>query len=934
MKRNTQHLNQAASTAWQRVAFVMLFLLSALAALNCNRAYAAPPPAGTSIGNQASATYADALGNAQTPVTSNTVVTTVAQVASFTLTADQSKPGAPGTSVYFPHTLTNTGNGSDTFDLSVANRNDAPNNTFDFSSVAIYADANGDGVPDNAIPITSTGALTAGDVFKFVAVGVVPGGATSGQIDTLRVTAVGNATAATTGGYTAAVAAFNTDTVNVTGNAVISVTKSMSALSGADGSGPYTVTLTYTNGGNAIADTVDIGDVIPAGMTYVVNSGRWSVTGATVLTDANAGDAQVTAPNTVIYDYNVSTPLKVRARINKVAPGASGTITFQVNIAAGTAPGNLNNTATFAYNDNNGTGANIPAANTNTVAFNVLQRAAVVLDDIGSVANGVSGSLGVDSNATADIVGVATAPQGATVQFDNVVHNNGNGSDSFDITLTGSSFPAGTSFQLYGPDGLTPMVDTNSNGTPDSGAVAAGGTYHVIVKAILPIGASGNNGGAGWAVTKTATSKFDPTKTDNVTDKLDAIAANSVDMTNNTWLATVAPAGGTAAAGNAATTGFGPGNASVITTNSTNPGTSTTFRLYLNNTSITNDNYDLSVTSALPTGWTVVFKDDGGAGNCSTTGSTITNSGIINAANSKLVCALVSVPATGAGAVTGTTNITFRAQSSSSGAFDTKVDAVTVNAIHNVVLAPNNAGQAFPGNFVVYTHTITNSGNTTETISFPAGTFLSDSAATWSSVLYRDNGTTPGALDAGDTAVSAATTFTLAPGASATLFVKVTAPLTATVGQTDTTTIIAAYNSGASTTSATDITTVIAGVLTLTKDQALDAACDGTPDTAYGNGAITARPGQCVRYRITATNNGTANVTNVVVSDSTPANTVYNTGALCPASGAAVAATTVGTIATTPAVANCVAAVSVSATVGTLTPSQNAVVTFGVQVNQ
>ena len=122
-----------------------------------------------------------------------------------------------------------------------------------------------------------------------------------------------------------------------------------------------------------------------------------------------------------------------------------------------------------------------------------------------------------------------------------------------------------------------------------------------------------------------------------------------------------------------------------------------------------------------------MFKNDGGAGNCSTTGATITNSGLINGANSKLVCALVSVPATGAGAVAGTTNITFRAQSVSSGAFDTKVDAVTVNAIHNVTLTPNNAGQAFPGNFVVYTHTITNNGNTTETISFPAGTFLVDS---------------------------------------------------------------------------------------------------------------------------------------------------------------------------------------------------------------
>jgi trimeric autotransporter adhesin len=943
MKRNTQQNATAASTAWQRVAFVMLLLISVFAALNGNRAYAAPPPAGTNIGNQASASYSDALGNAQSPVTSNTVVTTVSQVASFTLTADQSKPGAPGTQVYFPHTLTNTGNGNDTFTLAVANRNDAPNNTFDFSSVAIYIDANGDGIPDNATPITSTGAVATGGVFKFVAVGVVPGGALNGQIDTLRVTAAGDATvaAAASPAYTAAAAAFNTDTVTVTGNAVISMTKSMSALSGADGSGPYSVTLTYTNTGNATASAVTLGDLIPAGMTYVAGTGRWSVTGATVLTDTSAADPHGTAPNTVIYDFGVTTAGRVTAVINQVLPGGNGTITFNVNIAAGTAPSVINNTATFAYNDST---VNAGPFNTNTVGFTVNQRAVVVLDDVGSVSNGIAGSLVADSDATADVVGVATVPQGSTVQFDNVVHNNGNGPDSFDMTLSGSSFPAGTSFQLYKADGVTPLVDTNGNATPDTGVVAAGGVYHVIVKALLPIGASGNNGGAGFVVTKTATSKFDPTKTDTVTDKLAAISASSVDLTNNTWRSDVAPPAplpgpGTATAGNAATTGFGPGTATAVTTQSTNPGTATTFRLFLNNTSTVDDNYDLSVTSSLPSGWTVAFKADGGAGNCSTTGSTITNSGIINAANSRLVCAVVTVPATGAGAAAGTTNITFRAQSAASGAFDTKVDAVTVNTIHNVVLTPNNTGQAFPGNFVVYTHTIANNGNVTETISFPAGTFLVDSAATWSSVLYRDNGTTPGALDAGDTSVSSSTSFTLAPGASATLFVKVTAPLTATAGQTDTTTVTAAFNAGASTTSATDITTVISGVLNLVKDQALDAACDGTPDTAYSNGTITARPGQCVRYRITATNSGTANVTSVVLSDQTPANTVYNTGGTCFPAGAPGtfgAATTVGTVGTTPAgaAANCAASVTVSATVGTLTPSQNAVLTFGVQVNQ
>ena len=830
-------------------------------------------------------------------------------------------------------------NGNDTFTLAVAN---LAGGTFDFSSVATYVDANGDGIPDNAISITTTGTVAAGGVFRFVAVGVVPGGAVNGQTDQLRVTAAGDATVAATASpaYTAAAAATNTDTVNVTGNAVISVTKSYSALSGADGSGPYTVTLTYTNTGNATATAVTIANLTPAGLGYVAGSGRWSTTGATVLTDANAADAQGTAPNTVIYDYGVTIAGRVTAVLNQVLAGGSGTITFSMNVPAGTPPGLITSNATFSYNDSI---ANVGPFNSNTVGFTVLQRAAVVLDDIGSVANGLAGSLAVDSNATADVVGVTTVPQGSTVQFDNVVHNNGNGADSFDMSLAGSTFPPGTSFQLYAADGVTPLVDTNGNATPDTGSVPAGGTYHVIVKAILAIGASGNNGGAGFVVTKTATSRFDPTKTDTVTDRLGAISANSVDLTNNTWRTDVAPAGGTAAAGNAATTGFGAGTLSVITTQSTNPGTATTFRLYLNNTSAVGDNYDLTVTSALPTGalptgWTVVFRTDGGAGNCSTTGATITNSGTINAANSLLICAVVSVPASGAGAVAGTTSITFRGQSAASGAFDTKVDAVTVNAIHSVILTPNNTGQAFPGNFVVYTHTLTNAGNETEGITF-VGAFLADSGASWSSVLYRDNGTTPGVLDAGDTSVSAATTFNLAPGATATLFAKVTAPLTATTGQTNTTTITVTYDLGAFTTVATDITTVISGVLNLVKEQALDAACDGTPDTAYGAGAITARPGQCVRNRITATNNGTANVTSVVVSDSSPANAVYNTGGTCfpaGAPGAFGAATTVGTVATVPAgaAANCAAGVTVNVNVGTLTPAQSEVLTFGMQVNQ
>ena len=149
----------------------MSFRVGTLLALVASLAYAVAPPANTSIGNQATATYTDA-SNTQRTVTSNTVVTIVQQVASFTLTTDgQSKPAAPGGQVVFPHTLTNTGNGSDNFNLTATNNGGG---NFNLTNLTLYADSNGDGVPDNSTAITSTGALAAGATFKFVAVGIVP----------------------------------------------------------------------------------------------------------------------------------------------------------------------------------------------------------------------------------------------------------------------------------------------------------------------------------------------------------------------------------------------------------------------------------------------------------------------------------------------------------------------------------------------------------------------------------------------------------------------------------------------------------------------------------------------------------------------------------------------------------------------------------------
>src|ERR1043166_7226683 len=171
-------------------------LILALLICGVNFVDSAPPPAGTSIGNQASTTYTDA-SNTPRSTTSNVAITIVQQVSSFTLTADGAKFAAPGGQVFYPHTVLNTGNGSETFNLSVANN--AAGDNFDLTSLALYADANGDGLPDNATPITTTGPLIAGASFRFVAMGIVPASETAGRTALITVTASGTATATPAG---------------------------------------------------------------------------------------------------------------------------------------------------------------------------------------------------------------------------------------------------------------------------------------------------------------------------------------------------------------------------------------------------------------------------------------------------------------------------------------------------------------------------------------------------------------------------------------------------------------------------------------------------------------------------------------------------------------------------------------------------------------
>lgn len=840
----------------QFINYLVVFLL-----LVSGVALAKAPAVGTVIKNQASATYKDSAGVEQT-TTSNLVETVIQQVGAFTLESNQSRYGIAGQSVSFPHVLTNTGNGDDTFQLTASDLGSV-DDEYTFTDIKIYPDTNQDGVADSLTEISDTGVLAADEAFYFVVVAVVPGDAIDTETGQIVVEAVSD--------YSGSVLS-NTDEAVVSDKAVIKVTKSISANSGEAGSGPYTVTLTYSNPSASDATGVTLIDALPTGMNYVAGSGEWSQTGTGVaLTDADNADAQGTGADTVIYcayhadcsglteasaDADSLSTNQVTAIIATVASGASGTISFDVELDATLEASTLLNIGEFEYDNS---AVLITDQKTNQVPLEVIASLGVVAN--GSTSNSTDG--------VAEPVSQTTASLGATVAFDNVIWNLGNGVDTFDINVdtATSTFPTGTTFTLYHSDGFTPLLDTDNSSIVDTGPLDVGEYYVVVLKAKLPMTAStvGDNSGAGFDITKTAISTSDSSVTSSVTDHLDEITGSEVDVTN------VAPLGGDGVKG----VGAGP-NDDAQSQLVLAPGGSGIFKLYVNNISSVADSFDLTfskdkpfVAGTIPDGWKVAFHVDAGATNCSTLGPVVTNTAVIAGGSSKLICANVTMPANGNFSGTAV-SIYFRALSALTGAYDIKHDAVYMTAAQKLIFEPDSRAQVEPGSSVVYTHNIHNSGNT----AFTGITLTSaDTLDGWTSVLYEDSDG-DGVLTNADSLVGS---YDLNAGEMKTIFAKVFAPANAPFGVANFTDIIAKGTTDAGTpveitVAVQDMTTVANNNMKITKQQAPDIDCDGAVDSgsSFSFDAFQAQPGTCVLYRLTTTNTSASVANNVRISDAIP----------------------------------------------------------------
>ena len=582
---------------------------------------------------------------------------TVTQTAGVDIEASKSGTQSPGQAITYSHTLTNTGDGIDSFTI-----------------LPITATA----VPTGwlvTVSLTQTGLLNPNETLPFTVTVNVPPGTLSDTVHTIGIEAVATAPFASD---------ILTNTTTVDAAYGISLTPDNSSTASDDTQVVYThtlqnlgnlvdeVQLSYSSSPNWSVDVQPMTatlqpletETIVVTVTVPANTG--GLTHTAVITAESEGGLQVSATNTTTVDIIRGVLLEPDSLI---IDDAGQTVTHTHTLT-----NTSNVTDTFDITSDSSstwTVAVEPASIEVGPGMTETVTATVTIDGLATPPDEDVTVITATSQITSSVFDLVTATtrirqvhglqfepdnlgltdSGTDVVYTHTLTNTGNGLDSYNlVAISNRGWP------ITLPQ--TPIT------------VSAGISANVIVTLTVPVGGSGLVD----TMHVTATSTISP----------DASAM----VTNTTFV-----------------TGF-PGTITVTIApdNSTNgqPNDTITYSHVVTNSGDITETFSLDTVSS--SGWTTAVSP--------------TNL-LLNPLESVPVTVTVTIPPSASNGETDVVTVTVRSDTDAD-QFDTALDATTVGQTFGVQIKPDNADTVDAGTVVTYSHIVTNTGNGSDTFAISA----------------------------------------------------------------------------------------------------------------------------------------------------------------------------------------------------------------------
>ncbi|OWL94738.1 hypothetical protein CBQ26_14560 [Deinococcus indicus] len=824
-------------------------LLSAALALTGTGLAAGTAP-NTVINNKAVLTYRDAL-NAPRSVDSNVATVTVRQVFAVTVTPDSPEaPIAParafatfaGGTRQIPYTLTNPGNGTDSYTLSVTQ------STTDGFDAGIR-------ILRGGVEVTGPITLTADTSADLIIEATVPAGTADGLASrfALVATSNGNGTVVDSDNYAqltvSAAGQLNLGlSVSPTGpvnpGSTLSYTFSATVPTGSPARGVTGVVTVDGAPRNGILLSDPLTNQTFAAMgaaTFTVGAGNSTPAPALVRLYSTDGGVTWTATAPATLANVNAAALLVEGSGDLLAAGDSVSLTFDARVPDGAlANTTISNSVNGIFDGNaDGDGADTgerPVSPATSVTVATVSRAAVgpfSFPEAGAPSTGTYTYGGVTIERSGDTQTTVTdVVAGSTVTFRETLKNTGNATNTFTLAVSGA--PAGWTCTVRNIDAGGTLGSVISS----SVTLAAGATLEFAVTCSVPFSAAG---------------------TTNTALTVSATPSGGAADTTTSVIANVTAAGLPVLGNSDRDSATAPSTTPV--TVSANPGQDAVFPLELRNGGPAEEAFILSG----PTGTRYYIDTNNNGvldgGDTELTGPTAP----IAAGGTLFLLAVTPIPA---GAVAGDTNVTVTATSTTDAGRVTSVTNVArTNSVTSGTFAPNGAQSTISGGSVVYTHTLTNTGNDNADFTVPAVTSGQGFAYAFSTSA---SGPFTSTLSG-----------TVARSGTQNIYVQVTAPagLAGNATPSETATIrvnLTAQRDPRVTValSVDDTTSVQSVVASVTKTVELcnDATC--TAVTPVTDGRVN--PGDYLRYTLVVSNDGSSVLNNAVLEDQLPVDASNN----------------------------------------------------------